>query len=119
MLPVNDPDSKIKNRAKVDTEICLGCGVCVLKCEKTKALKLVKREKRVLHPENVFEKLILQCLEKGTLQNQLFDNPGSITHSVMRNIMGGFFRLPAVKKALMSDALRSTFLSTLISGVQK
>jgi ferredoxin len=118
MLPVNKPESKIKNKAKVDKEICVGCGVCVLKCEKTKALKLVKREKRVLHPENVFEKLILQCLEKGTLQNQLFDNPGSITHNVMRNIMGGFYRLPAVKKALMSDALRSTFLKTMTIGVK-
>jgi ferredoxin len=118
MLPVNNPDSKIKKKAKVDMEICVGCGVCVLKCEKTKALKLVKREKRVLHPENVFEKLILQCLEKGTLQNQLFDNPGSITHNVMRNIMGGFYRLPVVKKALMSDALRSTFLKSMTIGVK-
>jgi Na+-translocating ferredoxin:NAD+ oxidoreductase RNF subunit RnfB len=118
MLPVNNPESKIKKKAKVDTDICIGCGVCVLKCEKTKALKLVKREKRVLHPENVFEKLILQCLEKGTLQNQLFDNPGSITHNVMRNILGGFYRLPMVKKALMSDALRSTFLKSMTIGVK-
>ena len=118
MLPVNNPESKIKKKAKVDMEICVGCGVCVLKCEKTKALKLVKREKRVLHPENVFEKLILQCLEKGTLQNQLFDNPGSITHNVMRNIMGGFYRLPIVKKTLMSDALRSTFLKTMTTGIK-
>jgi len=118
MSPVNNPESKIKKKAKIDTEICVGCGVCVLKCEKTKALKLVKREKRVLHPENVFEKLILQCLEKGTLQNQLFDNPGSITHNVMRNILGGFYRLPVVKKALMSDALRSTFLKSITIGVK-
>lgn len=118
MSPVNNPDSKTKKRAKINKEICVGCGVCVLKCEKTKALKLVKRAQRVLHPENVFEKLILQCLEKGTLQNQLFDNPGSITHRVMRNILGGFYRLPAVKKALMSDALRSTFLKTMTIGVK-
>jgi Pyruvate/2-oxoacid:ferredoxin oxidoreductase delta subunit len=118
MLPVNDPGSKVKKRANINKESCLGCGVCVLQCEKTKALKLVKREKRVLHPENVFEKLILQCLEKGTLQNQLFDNPGSITHNVMRNILGGFYRLPAVKKALMSDVLRSTFLKSMTIGVK-
>jgi len=118
MLPVNNPESKIKKKAKVDMDVCVGCGVCVLKCEKTKALKLVKRKKRVLHPENVFEKLILQCLEKGTLQNQLFDNPGSITHNVMRNIMGGFYRLPMVKKALVSDALRSTFLKSMTIGAK-
>ena len=73
----------------------------------------------MLHPESTFERVILQCLEKGTLQNQLFDNPRSITHGVMRSIMGGFLQLPPVKKALMSDTLRSTFLNALISGVQK
>jgi ferredoxin len=118
MSLVDDPGSKIKKKAQINTGSCLGCGVCALQCEKTKALKLVKREKRVLHPENSFEKLILQCLEKGTLQNQLFDNPQSITHNVMRNIMGGFLRLSPVKKALMSDALRSTFLKTMSTGVK-
>ena len=117
-LPADDPGSKVKKKANINKEICIGCGVCALQCVKTQSLKLVKREKRVLHPENVFEKLILQCLEKGTLQNQLFDNPQSITHNVMRNIMGGFYRLPMVKKALMSDSLRSTFLKSMTIGVK-
>jgi hypothetical protein len=30
----------------------------------------------------------------------------------MRSFIGGFLRLSPVKKALMSDAFRSTFLST-------
>jgi len=73
----------------------------------------------VLHPESTFERVIPQCLERGTLQNQLFDNPRSMPHGVMRGIVGGFLHLPPVKKALMSDALRSTFLNALISGVHK
>jgi Pyruvate/2-oxoacid:ferredoxin oxidoreductase delta subunit len=119
MSQVDDPGSKIKQKAIVNGEMCLGCGVCVLQCTKTQSLKLVKREKRVLHPESTFERVILQCLEKGTLQNQLFDNPRSITHGVMRGIVGGFLQLPPVKKALMSETLRSTFLNTIISGVKK
>jgi hypothetical protein len=31
----------------------------------------------------------------------------------MRGIVGGFLRLPPVKKALMSDTLRSRFLTAL------
>ena len=119
MVPVDDPGVKTKKKAKVDGEVCLGCGVCVLQCSKTHSLQLVKREKRVLHPESTFERVILQCLEKGTLQNQLFDNPRSITHGMMRGIVGGFLQLPPVKKALMSDTLRSTFLNTLMSRVKK
>lgn len=108
--------TKKKKLAVVDESFCVGCGVCALRC-KPGALKLVPREKRSIHPSSTFERVILQCLERGTLQNQLFDNPESVTQSVMRGIVGGFLRLPTVKKALMSDALRSTFLAGLGTGI--
>ncbi|MBU0992755.1 MAG: 4Fe-4S dicluster domain-containing protein [Proteobacteria bacterium] len=110
-------DKKKKKRAVIDEAFCVGCGVCALKC-KTNALKLVKRKNRVIHPKTTFERVILQCLERGTLQNQLFDNPESVTQNVMRNIIGGFLKLPSVKKALMSDVLRSSFLTAMNSGVK-
>ena len=76
-------------------------------------MKLHKRKQRVLHPETTFERIILQCLERGTLQNQLFDNPSSLTAAFARACLGGFLRLTPVKRALMSDALRSRFLGAL------
>jgi ferredoxin len=84
-------DGRARNRmlAKVDRSICLGCGVCSLKCNHD-ALYLKKRKQQVIHPATTFERSILACLEKGTLQYQLFDNPQSITHAVMRGILGGF-----------------------------
>ena len=71
----------------------------------------------MLHPETVFEKVILGCLERGTLQNQIFDNPESAGQEFMRGFIGGFLRLPPVKRALMSDRLRSRFLSAMKKGV--
>lgn len=117
MVPVEHPVSKKKTLPQLDTSICLGCGVCALQC-KVKAMKLVKREKRIIPPETIFEKVLLQCLEKGTLQNQIFDNPHSVTQKVMRGFLGGFLRLPPVKKALMSDMLRSSFLSSMKMGAK-
>jgi len=118
MVPVaSATNPKKKKTAKIDTSFCVGCGVCALKCE-SGALNLIKREKRVIHPETTFERVILQCLERGTLQNQLFDNPESMTQKVMRGLTGGFLRLSPVKKALMSDTLRSTFLSSLGAGIK-
>ncbi len=76
-------------------------------------MSLVKREKRVLHPETTFERVILQSLEGGTLQNLMFDNPQSITQKFMRGFVGGFLRLPPVKASLMSDMLRSSFLNAM------
>jgi NAD-dependent dihydropyrimidine dehydrogenase PreA subunit len=118
MIPIENPQTKKKKDAVVDTSICLGCGVCALSCKKG-AVTLIRREKRVLHPETTFERVILQCLERGTLQNQIFDNPKSITQKFMRGFVGGFLRLPPVKAALMSDTLRSSFLSAMTNGIRK
>ena len=96
----------------INEEQCIGCGVCGLVCDPD-AIKMVKRPQHVIHPETTFERVILQCLERGTLQNQLFDEPDRVSHKVMRGIVGGFLRLSPVKRALMSDALRSRFLAAL------
>ena len=118
MIPIDQPQTKKKKDPVIDASICLGCGVCALSCNKG-AVTLVRREKRVLHPETTFERVILQSLERGTLQNQIFDNPQSITQKFMRGFVGGFLRLPPVKAALMSDMLRSSFLNAMTSGVRK
>jgi len=109
-----DPDPRFRKHGvpDVDEALCIGCGVCTVKC-KSGAMKLHKREQRVLHPETTFERVILQCLERGTLENQLFDDPGSKTQAFMRACVGGFLRLSPVKKALMSDVLRSRFLGAM------
>lgn len=103
--------------ATVDRDYCLGCGVCALNCG-TGAMKLRKREQRVLHPENLFEKVLLTALDRGTLENQLFADPNRFSHRLLRGLVGGFCRLPPVKKALMSDLLRSRFLQAMTTGVK-
>ena len=109
-----DPVGKKRVRPLVDERFCLGCGVCAVKCTKG-AMTLTRRTRRVLPPETIFERTVLQCLEAGTLQNQMFDDPGRLTHQFMRAFVGGVLRLPPVKKALLSDTLRSRFLNALKS----
>ena len=113
-----DPATKRKKRPEVDRSVCLGCGVCALKCEKG-AMRLVRREKRVIPPERSFERVILMHLEKGNLGYQLFDNPHSVGQSFMRAFVGGFLRLSPVKRALASDTLRSGFLNFMKTGVRR
>jgi len=118
MVPSDDPKSKRKKIKKTDSSLCLGCGVCALQC-KTRALSLVKREQRVLHPETTFERVILQCLERGTLQNQMFDNPQRVTQKFMRTFLGAALNLTPVKKALLSDTLRSRFLASMKDAIRR
>ena len=117
---VADPDPRFgkHGRPQVDESLCIGCGVCAVMC-KSGAMRLHKRAQRVFHPETMFERTILRCLERGTLQNQLFDDPGSKSQAFMRGVVGGFLRLAPVKRALMSDALRSRFLDAMKSGAAK
>ncbi len=118
MVPAALPETKKKAVARVDTSICIGCGVCALKCSR-KACALTKREVRVIHPETTFERIMLQCLERGTLQNQIFANPRNINERFLAAFVGAFLRLPAVQKALMSDMLRSRFLDAMRNGIRK
>jgi hypothetical protein len=75
-------------------------------------MEMIPRQSKVLHPESLFEVTMLAALERGTLQNQLFDNPQSVTQNYMRTFIGAFLRLTPVKRTLMSDLFRSAFLSS-------
>ena len=118
MVATEGRETKRKQDARVDKTICLGCGVCALKCPKD-ACRLAKRGQRVIHPETTFERIMLQCLERGTLQNQIFADPNRIDQKFMRAFIGAFLRLPPVKKALLSDKMRSGFLNAMKDGVKK
>ena len=107
-----EPGKKPRKYAVVDQSVCLGCGVCALRCDPG-AMELREREQRVFHPEDSFERVLMQSLERGTLQSLIFDNPNSRAEHFMRSLLGGFLKLSPVQKALMSETLRSRFLDAM------
>ena len=117
LISANDPKNKKKKKGRVNNETCVGCGVCALRCP-TNAIEMINRGKRVIRPESLFEQAMLASLERGNLQNQIFDNPRSVTQKFMRPLIGGFLRLPRVKRALMSDTFRSSFLGFMKNGAK-
>jgi ferredoxin len=118
---VPDPEYKTTRKRKkkplVDEEICLGCGVCAVKCQ-TGAMKLDPRPQRVIPPENTFQRVLLMALERDTLQNVIFNHPELRSHRYLRGLVGGFLRLPRVKRALMGETLRSRFLKAMEQGIR-
>jgi ferredoxin len=111
LVSAHDPDNNKRKTVQLNAERCLGCGLCPAKCA-TAAIEMMPRTGEVLHPESMFEVTILASLERGTLQNQIFDNPQSVPQEFMRSFVGACLRLSPVKRALMSDTFRSTFLRT-------
>jgi ferredoxin len=99
-------------RPLVDSSFCIGCGVCGLVC-KPQAMCLVPRAQRVILPENTVERVILQSLERGTLQNFIFDNPNLASQRFLRALFGAFLSLPPVKQLMMSAGFRSRFLARI------
>ena len=106
-------DSK-KKKAEVDTEICLGCGVCARNCL-VKAIEMERRPVQVITPVNSTHRFVLQAIEKGTLQNLVFDNQAFANHRAMAAVFGTILNLPPMKQALASKQFKSVYLDRLLS----
>jgi ferredoxin len=114
LVSANDPVHPKKKRAKVDEEMCLGCAVCVRVC-RTKSLGLDARPERVITPLNSTHKAVLMAIERGKLQNLIFDDQALLSHRAMAAIFGVILKLPPLKQAMASRQMRSRYLETLIT----
>ena len=107
-----------KKHPVIDSEICLGCGVCARNCP-TKAIELEKRPIQIITPVNSTHRFVVQAIEKGTLQNLVFDNQAFANHRAMAAVFGTFLRLPPLKQALASPQFKSVYLDKLLSMQKK
>ncbi len=107
------------NQAKVilDTNLCIGCGVCERVC-RVEALTMNRREKRIFTPVNTVHKLILEAIETDTLHHLVFDNQGLYSHRFMSAFLGAFIKLPPVKQILVSETFQSKYLLKIIGKIK-
>ena len=101
--------------ALVDNEVCLGCGVCVRSCPKD-AIELVRRAVQVITPVNSTHRFVVQAIEKGTLQNLIFDNQAFANHRAMAAVLGVVLKLPPLKQVMASKQFKSIYLDKLLSN---
>ncbi len=99
----------------MDEEVCLGCGVCVRSCPKD-AIELVRRDVQVITPVNSTHRFVLQAIEKGTLQNLIFDNQAFANHRAMAAVLGVILKLPPLKQMMASKQFKSIYLDKLLSN---
>ena len=106
-------EKPLRKKAKLNEDICLGCGVCLRGCEKS-ALTLRERKMRVITPVNSVHRIVLMAIERGKLQNLIFDNQVMYSHRALAAVLGVIVKLPPVKQALASQQFRSRYLVSLI-----
>jgi hypothetical protein len=56
---------------------------------------------------------VLMAIERGTLQDLVFDNRAHLSHRAMAAILGAILKLPPIKRALAAEQLRSRYLEAL------
>ncbi len=117
LVSANDPQRPKMKVAKVDEGICLGCGVCVAACQRA-GLALRPREGRVLTPVNSTHKAVVMAIERGMLQNLIFDNQVLWSHRALAAVLGVILRLPPVKQAMASRQVKSRYLEALLTRYQ-
>ena len=109
---------RVARFAEEDEEICLGCGVCARNCP-TKAIRLERRPVQIITPVNSTHRFVLQAIEKGTLQNLVFDNQAFASHRAMAALFSTILRLPPLKQAMASRQFKSVYLDRLLSMQKK
>ncbi|PLX77295.1 MAG: (Fe-S)-binding protein [Desulfuromonas sp.] len=111
-LETDGKDGFGRKRAVVDKELCLGCGVCARNCQRD-AIAMKSRREKVITPVNSTHKAVLMAIERGKLQNLIFDNRVLWSHRALAAVLGVILTLPPVKRVLVSEQVGSRYLGKL------
>jgi formate hydrogenlyase subunit 6/NADH:ubiquinone oxidoreductase subunit I len=114
LVSANDPARPRRRMARLDESVCLGCGVCVRTCPK-ESIALVPRAERVVTPVNGAHRAVMMAIERGKLQDLVFDNRALWSHRAMAAILGAILKLPPVKQAMATRQVKSVYLERLIA----
>ncbi|MCL4234240.1 MAG: 4Fe-4S dicluster domain-containing protein [Deltaproteobacteria bacterium] len=109
---------KRKKTATVDADRCIGCGVCNRSCKYT-AMDMKPIGTRVHTPEDMMEKMLLQALEQGKLQNFIFSDPTKLTHRALASLVVTIANLPPSKRLLAQQQLKSKFVEMMLTLVPR
>lgn len=114
LVSANNPHRPKMRKAWLNEDACLGCGVCVGMCS-THALSLKSRPARVITPVDSVHRGVLMAIERGKLQDLIFDNRAMASHRAMAAILGVILKLPPIKQALASEQMKSRYLARFLS----
>ncbi len=114
LTSANDPKKPNRKQASLIEDRCLGCGLCVRACP-DKVIKMIARPERVLTPLNGVHRAVIMAIERGKLQNLIFDNQALFSHRALAAVFGVILRLPPIKQAMASKQMKSRYLERLIT----
>jgi ferredoxin len=117
LVSANDPRKPRRKTAKLQEDRCLGCGLCVRACGH-EAVALRSRPERVLTPVDGVHRVLMMAVERGTLQDLIFDDRALWNHRAMAAVLGAILKLPPIKRSLANRQVRSRYLEVLLAHVR-
>jgi hypothetical protein len=81
-------------------------------------MHMESREERVLTPINGTLRDVLMAIERGKLQNLIFDNQVMFSHRALAAVLGVVFKLPPIKQAMANKQLQSRYVNALMKKVR-
>ncbi|MBN2296977.1 MAG: 4Fe-4S dicluster domain-containing protein [Deltaproteobacteria bacterium] len=117
LVSSNNPLKPKEKIARLDEERCLGCGLCARVCTRGN-ISLKPRSVRVITPVNGTHRAVVMAVERGNLQDLIFDNRVLLSHRALAAVLGVILKLPPVKQVLAGRMLRSRYLENLIEHMQ-
>ena len=115
LVSANIPLKPKMKQCRLDESICLGCGLCVRACNKDN-IRLKSRPRRVITPLNGAHKAVVMAVERGKLQNFIFDNQVLFSHRALAAVLGVILELPPIKQIMASNQIKSRYLESVIAG---
>lgn len=109
-----DEQAGNQKKIRINEEICLGCGVCARACSK-KVIYLDRRKQQIITPMNSVHRAVLMAIEKGKLQDLIFDNKAFSSHRAMAAVLSVILKLPPIKQVMASRQMKSIYLERLIN----
>ena len=117
LVTAGDPHNRKKKKARVDDKLCLGCAVCFRNC-RMDALCLTARGERVITPLNTAHRSVMMAIEKGCLNNLIFDSQVLYSHRALSLVLGVILKLPPLKQLLALKQVKSRYMEYIVSHIR-
>jgi len=79
---------------------------------------LQSRPVRILTPLNGTHRAVVMAIERGKLQNLIFDNQVLRSHRALAGVLGVILKLPPIKQILASKQVKSRYMENLINRIK-
>jgi len=103
---------------KINTDRCIGCGICVSACDSNNAMKMETRETRPYVSKNSIERSIRMALEKGKLAHLLFDQGAGRGSKFLNKLVLGICALPKMDKVIANEQVKSRFVKFALKKIR-